>query len=196
MKYAAIVTADVTVGEWESSTPTVSRVRPAACPACAQPSQPVGEGLGLYGHGLRDREVRLPPLVAGGSPTNVVLDLRRYLCRHCGATCTVGPAGLLARRRFSGLAIAAAFVFWALDGHSASTVRRAVSADQTLGKTAKDGWAALKRWARAVTWGLPLPKPAASWRARARDTVEKLCARSPLDWSHSPLERALAAAQL
>jgi hypothetical protein len=194
MKYAAIITTDVTVGEWKARTPAVSRVRPATCPSCAHPSRPIGEGLGLYGHGLRDREVRLPPLVAGGSPTVVVLDVRRYVCRQCGATCTVGPAGLLARRRFSGLAIAAAFVFWALDGQSASAVRRAVSVDRTLGETAKSGWAALKRWARAVTWGAP--SHATSWRARARDTVEWLCAHSPLDWSHSPLERALAAARL
>ena len=147
----------------------------------------------LCGHGTRDREAR-GPLDALTPARALVIWVRRFLCRLCGVSCTVGPAGMLSRRRYTGLAIALALTLWGLERVPAVDVRARVSPDRQLGFTAGAGWASLSRWAQAVTWGTVAV--ASGSRGRACETAERLIARSPLPMTASHVERAVAAAQI
>ncbi len=101
--------ADIDVKEWAERVPAIGRVRPRRCPCCEAPAQPVGERLGIVGHGLRDRQVR-GPLEPSGSGGFVVVRVRRFRCRTCGAVISVVPRGVAPGRHFGagtiGLAIA------------------------------------------------------------------------------------------
>lgn len=179
--------------EWAERTPGVEVVRPSRCPSCGAAGRAAGEPLGLVGHGVREREV-LGPVVAGGRPVAVILELRRFRCRHCEAVCTVGPAELVARRRYSGAAILLALALWArpTSRTSAAEVRRLVSPQQRLGATAAAGWASLRRWTGAGPWP---SSEGGTWRERAGRLVASLLCRSPLDpASASFTERAFTAA--
>jgi hypothetical protein len=103
------VHADIDVKEWAKAVPAIGRVRPRRCPCCEAPARPVGARLGLVGHGLRERQVR-GPLDASGVGGFVVVRVRRFRCRTCGAVITVVPRGVVRGRHFGagtiGLAIA------------------------------------------------------------------------------------------
>lgn len=129
--------------------PSVVAARPGKCPRCGVASQPPGQRLRLHGHGTRSRQVQ-GPLEVTGPPVIVELLLRRYLCTGCGAVIVVGPRGLLGRRLYSAAAIALALARWALLAQSAAEVRDHVSPWHEVGPAAKAGWAALRRWARAL----------------------------------------------
>ena len=129
--------------------PSVEAARPGKCPGCGVASRPVGRRLRLHGHGTRSRQVQ-GPLAATVAPGIVELLLRRYLCTECGAVIVVGPRGLLGRRLYSAAAIALALARWALLAQSAAEVRGQVSPWRVVGTAAATGWAALRRWARAL----------------------------------------------
>ena len=52
-----VIRSAVGVTSWAGTLPSVDAVRPAHCSTCGAASRPVGEGLGLHGHGPRDRQV-------------------------------------------------------------------------------------------------------------------------------------------
>lgn len=80
--------------------------------------------------------------------------LRRYLCRACGHTLTVGPRGLVARRYYSGQAIALGLALLA-SGPAAAARRRVATAgriDRT-GLERLDRWPACERWVESARAG-------------------------------------------
>lgn len=115
---------------------------------CGEASRPVGGGLGLYGHGLRDRQVR-GPQEPDGPPTWVVIACRRYACTACDAVLTVVPRGIAPRRHYGHAAIALAFALWAIVGEPIAEVRRRVCAWR-ISQERATRWPALARWARTA----------------------------------------------
>jgi hypothetical protein len=103
------------------------------------------------GHGLRARQV-LGPVVFGGRAEPVVIALRRYRCRGCGAVLVVGPRGLVAGRCYSAPAIAGALAAVA-SGQTSATVRRGTSPRGTVGASAAERWITLVRWVDAARAG-------------------------------------------
>lgn len=87
--------------------------------------------------GPRDRE---------GTGEQVVVEVRRYLCRACGAVLTVVPRELLPGRLYGATAIALALALWGLERRSAQEVRQTV-ASWWLVREEVRSWASLRRWA-------------------------------------------------
>lgn len=115
---------------------------------CGEASRPVGGGLGMHGHGLRDRQVR-GPLDPEGPPTWVVIACRRYTCTACDAILTVVPRGIAPRRHYGFAAISMALALWAIVEAPIAEVRRRVCASR-LTVECPTRWPALERWARAA----------------------------------------------
>lgn len=115
---------------------------------CKAPSRPVGGGLGLHGHGLRDRQLCGPPDV-NRTPTWIVIACRRYLCTSCDAILTVVPRGVAPRRHYGHAAIAMALTLWAIAGVSEAEVRRQICA-RRISEESPKRWPTLARWARAA----------------------------------------------
>jgi hypothetical protein len=137
------LTADVK--KWAESPPDVEVCRPARCPRCGAASRPLGGRLGLWGHGLRDRQVR-GPMAATHPAVTAVVRARRYVCRHCRATTTVLPRGAVARRHYSAGAIALACALYGVLGASLADTRARTSP----WRSAEPGWPTLGRWLRGV----------------------------------------------
>src|SRR5690606_1493296 len=104
--------------------PPTARVRPAKCPGCGVAARPLGARLHVVGHGVRERQVR-GPLRAGRPPGLVVVRVRRFRCRVCGAVITVLPRGVAPRRHFGAGAIGLA-IAWFADGTPARKIRENV----------------------------------------------------------------------
>lgn len=134
----------------------MDEVRPGRCPGCDAPSRPAGGGLGLHGHGLRERH-QWGPGELGAAPSLIAVLLRRYLCRSCGAVAVVGPRGLVRRRLYSAGAIALALALYGVLGLSPRGVRGRVNPLRIVGPTSATGWASLRRWCRAVRAGRLFP---------------------------------------
>lgn len=172
------VQIDLDVKDWLQSVPSVEAARPGQCPRCGVASRPAGQTLRLHGHGTRSRQVQ-GPLEVTGTPRIVELLLRRYLCTECGAVIVVGPRGLLGRRLYSAVAVALALARWALLAQSAAEVRDHVSPWRAVGPAAKAGWAALRRWARALRKRQLWPELlfGASMNGSLRETAGKAAVR-------------------
>lgn len=148
--------AAVGIKAWLAKTPCVDEVRPAQCLGCGVASRPVGERLVLHGHGLLERQVR-GVLAVGDPPGVFAISVRRYACQLCRAVMTVVPAGMLARRQYSGPSIALALHLWLMAGLSDRTVRAQVCAWQLRGRSAR-GWAQLYRWTGQASRLFMLPR--------------------------------------
>jgi len=160
---------------WVATPPSVEAARPGACVDCGAPSRPPGGGLGLHGHGLRDRQLR-GPLDAGGPPGWIVIACRRYRCVHCAGVVTVVPRGVAPRRHYSHAAIAMALTLWAIVREPIAAVRRQVCA-WAITTEAATRWPALKRWARAARHALD--HPSLSLIAAAARTAQIAIGRAP-----------------
>jgi hypothetical protein len=147
-----IVRSAIDVKTWLARVPSVDEVRPGQCPRCAAASRPVGRGLQIWGHGLRDRQSR-GPLEPLGDPVEVTLRVRRYLCRLCQTVIMVVPLGVIAGRLFAAAAIGLALTLFGVDGLPLSKVRQRVSPWQRVGATACGSWLAVRRWVRAIREG-------------------------------------------
>ena len=134
----------------------MDEVRPGRCPACAAPSRPAGEPVGLHGHGLRERH-HWGPVELGAAAVLVGILARRYQCQGCGAVVMVVPRGIVRRRLYSASAIALALALYGVAALAPGEVRRRVSPLQIVGATAAAGWASLRRWSRAVRAGRLFP---------------------------------------
>ncbi len=147
-----IVRSAIDVKTWLARIPSVDEVRPGQCPRCAAASRPVGQGLQIWGHGLRDRQSR-GPLEALGDPVEVTLRVRRYLCRPCRAVIVVVPLGVIAGRLFAAAAIGLALALFGVEGLPLAKVRQRVSPWRRVGATAYGSWLAPRRWVRAIREG-------------------------------------------
>jgi hypothetical protein len=147
-----IVRSAIDVKTWLARVPSVEEVRPGQCPRCGAASRPVGQGLQIWGHGLRDRQSR-GPLEPLGDPVEVTLRVRRYLCRPCQAVIVVVPLGVIAGRLFAAAAIGLALVLFGVEGLPLGEVRRRVSPWRHVGAAAHGSWLGLRRWVRAIRAG-------------------------------------------
>jgi hypothetical protein len=186
-----IVHYSVDVKTWLQRPPTVEEARPGRCPRCDAASRPVGCGLGLHGHGLRDRMVR-GPLAAGDASTETWIACRRYLCTTCDAVLMVVPCGVAPRRHYGRAAICLALGLWAIAGLPTTVVRARLG---TCRPSSTTTWRTLRRWAAAVTSG------AWSWcdaatglapRAAAARAVQIAAGRAPPMTSGPIWEQACA----
>lgn len=143
-----IVHSEVDVKKWAERLPSVQAVRPRCCSGCGAASCPYGQPMVLVGHGTRERQVR-GPLWPGMKPGVLVLRVRRYRCRKCAAITTVLPRGLVARRYYSGGAIALALLLLGVRGQSMQQVRRAVCAWQ-VSFEAPGQWNTVSQWLQAI----------------------------------------------
>lgn len=89
----------------------------------------------LHGHGRRERQV-WGPAGADGAPELRHTWVRRFQCKLCEATMTVGPRELLTKRLYSAAAIAMALALFGLAGLSLPEVRARVSPWTAVGPTA------------------------------------------------------------
>lgn len=132
-------------------TPSCAEARPGCCPCCGAAGQPLGQRVGIVGHGLRARQA-LGPVVHGGTPEPLVLWVRRYQCRTCNAVLVVGPRGLVPGRSYSAPAIAGALAAKA-SGKTSAAVRQQTSPRTTVGASAVERWITLVRWVDAAQAG-------------------------------------------
>ncbi len=185
-----LVRCDIDFKIWMDEVPSVDEVRPASCPCCGRASREPGRGLGLHGHGQRDRQLR-GPLECWGPPQIVVITARRYRCQHCSAVIFVVPRGVMRGRLFSAAAIAWALWLFGMQGLPPSRVRAAVSPWQTAGATAAAGWAQLRRWVRDVRQGrlfggLPSAAGGGGRAIAERITTALRATAPPSAWDASP----------
>lgn len=127
------------------------------------------------------------------------LEVRRYRCRHCNATLTVVPRGVIPRRHYSGVAIALALALYGLARKSLREVRARINPWSVVGATAAEGWTALMRWIRAIHRGelfafVRASPPEWSARKQAERAATTLAALAPPGLGHLPLVEQAAAA--
>lgn len=184
--------AAVGIKAWIAKTPCVDEVRPAHCAGCGAASRPVGSRVVLHGHGLVLRQVR-GVLAIGERPGVFALRVRRYACQLCRAIMTVVPAGMLARRQYSGPSIALALHLWLMAGLSDRCVRTQVCAWQVRGRNAR-GWAQLYRWANRAATLFALPRAVSASEHQhdvARRVLTTLRALAPAAVSCGPTEHQI-----
>jgi hypothetical protein len=183
-----LICTAVAIKAWITKTPSVDEVRPARCTGCGLASRPVGGSLVIHGHGLLERQVR-GVLEVNGEPGVVVVVVRRYACQSCGAVMTVVPAGMLARRQYSGPSIALALHLWLAGGLPDRLVRQQICAWQVRGDNDR-GWAQLYRWGRQAASLFALPRKVASLNSPyevARGVLSTLRALSPVALNAAPI---------
>lgn len=168
-----LVYSGLDVKGWLERTPSVEEARPGRCPRCEAASRPTGRALGLWGHGVRERQQR-GPLEPFGEPVTVVVQVRRYLCRACRAVVQVVPRGVLALRLFSAAAVGLALTLFGVRRCAMAAVRERVSPWRRVGASAGASWLALRRWIRAIReqrlFACVRPAPA---RFTARQVAER-----------------------
>ena len=124
-----------------SRLPSVDELRPCACPMCGQPAHPPESPMMIVGNGTYRRQV-----LGLVEPTEeLVIFVRRYVCRGCRGSISLLPDALLPRRWYAGTAIMLALVCSLLLGRSAATVRQLLTRS---GETS--GWKTLDRWQRQL----------------------------------------------
>lgn len=147
-------------GSWSiECVPTVGDVRPSRCPACRRPSWH-GSRVVLHGHGVRMRQVVVPPAFEDGLFVRVVeCWQRRYRCTACGAITVVLPRGVLPRFLYSVAAIVVAFFLVSAPPIGAGMSDAQAYARQgmfaTLSSYAEEPyrWRSLGRWlGHATAW--------------------------------------------
>jgi hypothetical protein len=131
--------------------PSCAAARPGVCPCCGAVAQRLGGPLVVVGHGVIERQV-LGPQAAGEPPVHVVVRLRRYRCRACGAVLVVGPRGLLRGRWYGAGAIGQALALYAR-GATSTHVRAGTSPSRVVGTSATERWVTLTRWVEAARGG-------------------------------------------
>jgi len=168
---------DLNVNYWRKNPPNTPEARPPRCPICGAPGQSSDGRIVLHGHGSRVRRLR-GPIAADGKPIQFEVLVRRYACQCCKAIVTVGPRGLLPRRRYTGNAIALALWLWAVWQHTDPKVRDATCPVAESGVSRPERWTTLRRWARAGRDG-------ALWSGRPALALEwtlRLCAERVARW--------------
>lgn len=168
------VSCSISVENWIRRTPSTAAVRPSHCPRCGVAANPAGGRVQVVGHGCRRRLLRTS-FAPDGAVMDVVLLVRRYLCRACGAAIQVLPAEVVPRARYALTVMARALGMVALDGWTPAEARR------VLGDGQERDWPAVRRWVR------PLERLSGAGRggsrARAERTAIRLLAHAA-PWDH------------
>jgi hypothetical protein len=186
---SGIVYSSLEVKNWDTKAPDVEQVRPGRCSRCGAGSRPPGRPLGLVGHGCRERQVRGPATVDGPSRV-VVVQIRRYRCRHCGGLTTVLPRGLCARRHYAASAIGLALYLFGVLRLQVGAVRARICSGRAGFETER--WSTLFDWLGALraqrlfacVRGSPPSFSARDQAARAAHTLAAFSASSPPSVAH------------
>jgi hypothetical protein len=93
------------------------------------------------------------PEEPGGEPVAGQVEVRRYRCQACGATCTVVPWEVVARRRYTVAAVVWALALWGLVGWSLAQVRKGCSPWRVWGDSGAGRWRTVLGWVEAVREG-------------------------------------------
>lgn len=133
-----------------SCVPSVEELRPKCCPLCQEPAR-TEEGLRIVGHGTYKRQ--LLGLMSGCR--EMLIRLRRFLCRSCRRTISVQPDDLYPGRWYGGVAILLSLVLSLLRGKPDAKVRERIA-----GPCDARGWKTLERWRQQLL------SPLWSWLAR------------------------------
>ena len=149
-----IVHRTLDVKGWLAQAPSCEAARPGQCPRCGGASRPTGCGLGLHGHGFRDRAIFGPPR-ADADPERAWVRCRRYRCVACPAVMLVVPRGVSPRRHYSLAAIAMAMTLWAVLVLPPARVRERISVSPSVAWGTE--WSTLRRWAHAARALVDLP---------------------------------------
>lgn len=169
-----IVYSAVDVKKWAEKVPGVEAVRPGCCSRCGAASRPLGAGLVLLGHGVRERQVRGPAEPGAAARIRTIL-IRRYRCRLCGGLTTVLPRGLAARRHYSASAIGLALCLYGMRRCSQKETRRKVCAWRVSFEPHR--WTTLARWIISVEQRRLFPRVRPSPVAFAvQDRAERVAA--------------------
>lgn len=149
-----IVHAKLDVKGWIAQPPSAEAARPGRCPRCGCASRPTGCGLGVHGHGFRDRAI-FGPQDADAAPERTWVQCRRYRCVVCVAVMLVVPRGVSPRRHYSLAAIAMAMTLWAILELPPARVRERICVSPSVAWGTE--WSTLRRWAHAARALVDLP---------------------------------------
>jgi hypothetical protein len=145
---------------------------------CGAPGAPVGERVGLHGHGHRER-VQLGVGRLGDQPAIGSVHVRRYRCQRCASVVVVAPRGVLPSMRYAALSVALSLALWSVHRQPGHRIRERVSPHVSSGYEALHGWRALGRWAMRGARIFDLRAgPSGEARALALDVTRKLAARA------------------
>jgi hypothetical protein len=125
-------------------------------------------------------------------PGVLVVRVRRYRCRCCGAITTAVPRGLVARRYYSGGAIALGLLLLGIRGHSMQQVRGAVCA-WPVSFESPGQWNTVGKWLQAVSEKCLYPQvrpwpPAFGLRQKAERVASMLLSYAPASLAVTALE--------
>ena len=185
-----IIQFNLDVNTWLAHPPGVEETRPCRCPRCGVAGRPLGGTLRIWGHGLRLRQLRGPPL-PGADPETRVLAARRYRCLNCEAILLVVPRGVARCKHFAATAIAFAVALFGINQLPQHAVREAVSPWRVVSGP-RTTWASLRRWINAIGSGalwpaLPRAPAPSSSRQIAERAAMALSARAPSSLASAPL---------
>lgn len=156
-----------------SRLPSVEELRPACCPLCDQPSRDPGGELQIVGHGTYSRQA----LGLTGGCRELLIWIRRFLCRACRRTISVLPDSLYPGRWYAAIAILTSLTLALLGGVPAWKIQ-----EQFAGHRSRD-WKTLERWQQQLL------APLWSWLAGQLGFREPACDR---EGRRSRLQRLLA----
>ena len=185
-----IIQFHLDVNPWLAHGPSVEEARPCQCPRCGVASRPPGGALRIWGHGLRLRQLRGPPL-PGADPETRVIAARRYRCLSCEAILLVVPRGVVRCKHFAATAIAFAVALFGIDKLPQHAVREAVNPWRVV-SAPRTSWASLRRWINAIGSGalwpaLPRAPSPSSSRQIAERAAMALSAWAPSSLASTPL---------
>ncbi len=189
-----IVHSALDVKGWIAQPPSPEAARPGQCPRCGAASRPTGAGLGLHGHGLRDRAVFGPP-GADADPDRAWVRCRRYRCvvGTCGAIILVVPRGVAPRRHYSLAAIAMAMTLWGILALTPARVRDRICVSPSVAWGTE--WSSLRRWAHSARALVDLPAAVFTLREVAARVAQIAIGRAPPSLRTAPrLAQACAGA--
>ncbi len=125
-----------------ATLPAVGALRPSRCPLCDHPGQQRGKPVGIVGHGTYTRQV----LGVGKRGRQVLMIVRRYLCRGCERTISVLPAALYPGRWYAGIVIVLCLFLKLARGRSAAQIQRRFGEPNSN----RAEWRTLRRWRRQL----------------------------------------------
>lgn len=125
--------------------PPVEALRPASCPGCGELAFGAGRPLGIVGHGTYTRQV----LGVASAVRDVLVRVRRFLCRGCGKTMSVLADVLYPGCWYAGTVILEALRLHLVAGLSEREVRSRFAV-----VVGSESWRSLRRWRRELFWPL------------------------------------------
>ena len=121
--------------------PPVEVLRPKVCPLCGHLAREPGQRLGIVGHGTYTRQV----LGLLSAAEEVLVRVRRYLCRGCRRTLSILADTLHPHRWYAAGSILDALRMHLIDGAPERKVRESFGVEVD-----SEVWRSLRRWRRQL----------------------------------------------